>query len=336
MFLNNKSTFFLFLCLFFFSLHCEASPPSIRIYSAGSWIEGGDLNRNIQGWTGYFADRNLGPYEAAFSLKELHRQKSFGAEILYPLTSGLSVGLGVEFLTGATEGEAYSRLSQEQDYFNSAEDFGTIFIDEQSTQDPRYKLQSMPLNLTFYYSFPFGSRFVFFLGCGGSYYFGRLTYTEDYEYSFNYKDEKNLSGTPVEFVDRYSSTGIYSEDTTCNALGLHALSGLEVRIGRRLHLVVEAFGRKVGFSGWKGTKNDRYTWNHTYGYWGEFSDQGSSEESERGTLWMVDLRNDETGNSYPRFIFSEERPASPSYTDVRPARISLSGFSFRVGIKISL
>lgn len=326
-----------FLLFFFFSfLDIEASRLSFKIYGGRSWFDGGDLNKNIRGWNNYFNDRNENPYSFNYDVKELRDLWEGGAEVVYSLSSRFRVALGLEFLTGATEGEMLSSLNQEQDYYYSAEDFGTIFLEEQSFQQPKYKVQSIPLTLTLYYFLPLGPRASIFLGCGGGYYSGKITYKEDYEYNFDYKDEKNLSSSLLEFVDQYSSSGNYSEETTCKAYGFHARGGLELNIGRGLYLIIEVQGRWVDFSGWSGSKSDNYTWNHTWGYWGAFSDEGSSEESREGELWMVEFKSDQTKESYPRLVFSGEKPLSSFFSGARAAKINLSGFSFRVGIKVNL
>lgn len=332
----KRKTFFFFVCLLFFFLKVEASQLSFKICGGGSWVDGGDLNRNIRGWKNYFNDRNKNPYSFSYDVKELHSLWEGGAEVAYGLSSRFSIAVGLEFLTGATKGEMLSRLNQEQDYYNSPEDFGTIFLDEQSIQQPKYRVQSIPLTLTLYYSLPFGPRGSFFLGCGGGYYSGKITYREDYEYNFDYSDEKNLSGSLLEFVDQYSSSGNYSEETTCRAFGFHAKGGLELNIRRGLSLIIEVQGRWVDFNDWSGKKSDSYNWSHTWGYWGVFSDEGSSEEHTEGKLWMVEFKSDETGESYPRLVFSEEKPLSSSFSGARKVKINLSGFSFRIGIKINL
>jgi len=296
-----------FLLFFFFSfLDIEASRLSFKIYGGRSWFDGGDLNKNIRGWNNYFNDRNENPYSFNYDVKELRDLWEGGAEVVYSLSSRFRVALGLEFLTGANEGEMFSSLNQEQDYYYSAEDFGTIFLEEQSFQQPKYKVQSIPLTLTLYYFLPLGPRASIFLGCGGGYYSGKITYREDYEYNFDYKDEKNLSG------------------------------GLELNIRRGLYLIIEVQGRWVDFSGWSGSKSDNYTWNHIWGYWGAFSDEGSSEESREGELWMVEFKSDQTGESYPRLVFSGEKPLSSFFSGARAAKINLSGFSFRIGIKVNL
>lgn len=326
----------MFFCFHILFLNIEASQISFRIYGGGSWADAGDLNKNIRGWSNYFKDRNQTPYSFGYDVKEIQSLWEGGAEVAYSLSSRFFIALGIEFLKGGTKGEMTSRLNQEQDYFYSPADFGTIFIDERSIQYPEYRLQCIPITLTLYYSFPFGTRVNFFLGCGGGYYSGKMTYREDYQYDFDYRDEKNLSGSILEFVDQYSSSGTYTEKSTCKAFGFHTRGGLELKIRTNIHLIIEGHGRWVNFSEWKGSKKDSYTWDHTWGYWGSSSDQGSFEEVEEGKLWLAEFKSDETGKSYPRFVFSKNKPVASSYSGTRPAKINLNGLSIRMGIRIFL
>ncbi len=316
-------------------LNVEASQLRFRIFGGPSWIDGGDLNRNIRGWDNYFEDRNKAPYSFDYSVKELHFQWEGGVEVIYRLSSRFHLALGAELLTGTIHGEMTSSLDQEQDYFNSSDDYGTIFLDEQSVLQPRYSLRSIPLTLTIYYFFPAGKRVNFFLGCGGGFYLGKITYEEEYEYTFDYRDEKYLSASLLEFVDQYSSSGTYLEESTSHAIGFHAKSGLELKIRQDLLLFIEVQGRWANYSDWKGSWKDEYAWDHTWGYWGANFDRDSSEDVGEGKLWMVEFESDETGKSYPRFIFSKEKPVGSSYSGMRPAKINLSGVTVRVGIRLS-
>lgn len=332
----KRKTIWYFLCFFLVLLKTDASQLSFRVYGGMSWADGGDLNRNLRGWKNYFSDRNRNPYFFEYGVEELHRFWESGTEITYFLSSRFRVGLGFEFLVGTTEGEMSSSLELENDYFNSSADFGTIFLEESSLQRPQYRLKALPVTLTFYYSIPFGGKGNIFIGCGGGYYSGRLKYKEDYKYNFDSRDESTISGSLSSFVDLYSTSGIYSEESTCKTLGLHARGGLELKIYKDLHFVFEVLGRRVNFNNWRGSKKDEYSWNHTWGFWGSSTDAGSVEKSVEGKLWMVEYQSEETGKSYSRFVFSEEKPLYSSYLEARPAKISLNGFSLRIGIKISL
>lgn len=332
----KKKTIFCLLVFFLFSLKIEASQLSLKLFAGGSWVEAGDLCENIRGWKDFSRDHNKNPYSFGYDVKELHLFMESGTELAWSFSSRFYVALGLEFIAGSTEGEMTSSFSQKQNYSNSSIDFGTIFIEEQSSQQPKYKLQAIPITLTFYYSFNLGNRINFFLGGGGGYYSGKMTYMEDYQYDFDYRDEKNYSGSLLQFVDQYSSSGTYSEESTCKAFGLHGKVGFEIKIHGRFHLIIEALGRRVDFKDWRGSKRDSYSWSHTWGYWGAFSDTGASEEAGDGKLWMVEFESDETGKSYPRLVFSEEKPLVSSYSGARPARINMNGFSLRIGIRISL
>jgi len=331
----KTKTTFLLLGVLLFALKVGASELSLKLYGGGSWIQGGDLNKNILGWESFFNDRNISPYSSSYDLKELHILWERGGEIVYKLSPRFYVGLGLELVTGATKGELSSRLNQEQDYYNSLVDFGTIYLDEQTLQQPEYKLRAIPITLTFYYSFPLREGMRFFLGCGGGYYFGKITYEEDYQYDFDYRDDKNSSGSLLQYVNQYSSSGTYSEESSSTALGLHGRWGVELEIRESLHFLIEVTGRWVDFGNWKGSKNDIYDWEHIWGFWGTNSDRGSSEEVSEGKLRMVDFISDETGKTYPRFVFSEEKPISSSYAEAREAKINLNGFTVRLGIKMS-
>jgi len=180
-----------------------------------------------------------------------------------------------------------------------------------------------------------GEGLRFFLGCGGGYYFGKITYEEDYQYDSDYRDDKNSSGSLSQYVNQYSSSGKYSEASTSRAFGLHGRWGVELEIRENLHFLIEVIGRWVDFGNWKGSKNDIYDWEHIWGFWGSNSDRDSFEEASEGKLWMADFISDETGKSYPRFVFSEERPAFSSYAGAREAKINLNGFTLRLGFKMS-
>lgn len=328
-------TLILLLGILFFPLNSGASPLRFRLCSGLSWIGGGDLNRNIEGWKSYIEDYYQRPYSLECDLKKLHGLWSLQAEVVYAFCPHISLALGLEFLTGSAQGSVFFHLGTEEDYFHSAQDFGTVFLYEQSFQKPRYKLQSLPLTLTLYYYFPLGRAVNFFLGCGGGYYWGILNYKEESDYLFEYKDQNNLNGSLVEFIDNYNSSGIYTEKTSSKAFGFQAKAGLEIKIGNSSHFLIEVQTRMVDFSDWSGRKSDDYKWSHTWSYWGSLSDSGSEKISDKGKLWMANFQSEETGKSYPRFFFSTQKPSSP-YAEARPAKINLNGFSIRAGIRIYL
>lgn len=332
----KKSIIFYSLCFIMICPKIIFSQISFRIYGGGGWIDCGDLNKNIQGWKNYFNDRDKSPDLFKYNVEELHGFWDGGLELSYSFSSRFQAALGLEFLTGKTKGNATSRIWREQNYFYSATDFGTISISEKILKKPEYRIQTIPVVLTLYYSFPLGTRWNFFLGCGGGYYSSKLTYKEGYQYNFDYKDEKIFYGSLMEFVDVYSSSGNYSEEISSKTFGFHLKTGLELEIRRGLHFIIEAFGRQANFNDWKGDKKDSYNWTHTWGFWGIYSDKGHFEEVKKGKLWKVEFQSDDTGKSYPQLVLSEEKPLNASYYNAQQARINLNGFSLRIGIRVSL
>jgi hypothetical protein len=49
----------------------------------------------------------------------------------------------------------------------------------------------------------------------------------------------------------------------------------------------------------------------------------------------VDAASALTGKTYPRLVFSGEKPVSSDYRAVRPANLGLNGFSAKIGLHIS-
>lgn len=329
-----RKTVLCFFCVLLIFGKAQASPLSLKVTGGMCWIAGGDLSRNLSGWKSYYSDRNQWPYSFAFDVNELRLSWEGGVEIVYSFSPRFQVGLGLAYLMGTTEGEMSSSLEYEEDYFNSTLDFGTISLEERRFQRPRYSLRTIPVNLTLYYAFPLSRKVQVFAGLGIGLYSGKMVYREDYQYDFDYKDEKILFGSPLSFVDQYGTSGEYSEETRSQTFGLQGKAGLEFRVYKQFHFVLEIIARRIHFTNWEGTKRDAYNWDHTWGFWGANTDRGSSEEKSKGKLWMVQFLSEITGKSYPRLVFSEEEPIFSSYSEAKPARINLDGIAVRVGVRI--
>jgi len=325
----------LLFCFFFGFLKAEASPISLKFYGGLGWLEGGDLNKSIRGWRNYSRDRNRAPYSFDSKLRELHGFLEGGFEVQRSISERLSMGIGLGFLGKRRKSLVSWKLDKSEDYFHSPSDFGSISLEEEGNAQPEYWLQAVPVTLSIYYSFPLRKGIKLFLKGGVGYYFGRMTLTENYDYRFDYMDDKNLSGSVWRFVDRYESSGTYFEETTSRTFGLQGGGSIEIPVRGPLFLIFEALGRWADFREWKGKKRDAYAWNHSWGFWGAHSDRGEREETLDGKLWLVEFQSDETGNSYPRLIFSERKPLSSSYLEGKLARVNLNGLSLRAGLRLN-
>jgi hypothetical protein len=329
-----KKIFLLVLCTFFLSLGVSAFEFSLKVNQGWAWMSGGDLNKSISGWRQYYKDRQSSSFSSNYTLGELHSTFEVGAEVAVTLSSRWNIGLGATFLSFGQKGEISTRLASQENYTLSPTRQGTISLEELTSQQPEYEVLTVPVTLSIYYLLPLGGDYSIYLGGGGGLYLSRYRYKEAYTYSFNYTDNQLSADSSVLYVDKYVSTGEYKETAKTQDFGLHGIAGLDIRLSTSFSIAVEVLGRWVNLDGWGGEKTDSYSWTHTWGVSGVYSENGQTEESHDGKIWRVEARSDQTGKTYPRLVFSGEKPASADYTAVRPANISLSGFSARIGLKL--
>ncbi|MFX1537687.1 MAG: outer membrane beta-barrel protein [Promethearchaeota archaeon] len=169
---------------------------------------------------------------------------------------------------------------------------------------------SMPIKLSVYYALhPRKSRNIFFTA-GIGYYEGRMK-----EY-FKYEVTTPSGG--------YGWSSRYWETQRKSSLGLHAGVGIELFFTRNLALVVESQGRYIKIRNFQGAALH------------EDSDSNYAEES--GTLYYFTFWNPGIGAGYADLEVWKEPPEASIYyiANIRKAILDLSGFSFRVGIRIRL
>jgi hypothetical protein len=318
----------------FLTLNSAALEFSLKLKAGWVRMNGGDLNKSISGWERYYQDRQSSSFSVSDTVREIHATYEAGLEALVRLRPRWSVGLGMTICAFSREGEISTNLTTQQDYTVSPSGSGTISLEEATSQSPLYELRVIPVTLSVYYLLPLGSKYSLCLGAGAGLYLGQYSYKEAYSYSFDYVDTHISGNKQVQYVDRSSSAGDYSETAAAQAFGFHASVALDVRLSPSLSLTVEVLGRRANIDGWSGDGTDSYDWNHSWGPWGAYSDSGHVDESNSGKLWRVDVPSSETGKLYPRVVFSDEEPVSAEYTETRPASISLNGLSLRAGIKL--
>ncbi|GEM_PF-866631 len=333
---NFRFAGFLLLGLLFGRLPAPGSPFSLKLCSGASWIDGGDLNRTIRGWKDYSQNRRSSGFDISFGLKELRLMGDFQAELSYRLSSRWSLALASGYVFGTTSGEISTRLSGKESYTISSTQGGSISIQEETDELPRYELTAVPALLTLLRTFPLGGHIDLSLGAGGGLYFGRYTYREEYTYRLDYSDTQYFPGGSIQEVDRYTSKGKLRQQAADAGFGLHGLVGLEWKIGSSISLVLEVVGRWAALGDWRGEKKDSSQWSHTWGIAAAFSESGRVDEMSEGKLWRVAAFEETASASYPRLLLSESAPVSSSYADVRPARISLGGVTARIGMKLQL
>jgi hypothetical protein len=314
-------------------LNAAALEFSLKINQGWAWMSGGDLNESISGWRQYYQDRQSSSFSSNYGLAEMHSTYEVGAEVAVSLSSRWSIGLGASVLSYGQKGEVSAKLATQENYILSPTRWGTVSLEEITSQQPENEFLTVPIILSVYYLLPLGEDYSLYLGGGGGLYLSRYRHKEAYSYSFNYTDNQFSANSSVLYVDKYASVGEYTETAKTQDFGLHAVAALGIRISSSFSIAFEVLGRWVNLDGWEGEKTDSYNWTHTWGLSGVYSENGKTEESYDGGLWRVDARSDQTGKTYPRLVFSGEKPVSADYTAVKPANISLSGFSARVGLK---
>lgn len=163
---------------------------------------------------------------------------------------------------------------------------------------------AIPINLSGYYFFPLGQNMNGYLKAGVGYYFAKIKYTT--------RDEEEMLG-----ITYYEQQDGEAKD---NGFGFHGGLGLEYDIAVNVALFAEGTGRYVNLNDWE-------VENRTS------SSMGNADET--GKFWYAEEYNEGIGKSYATMQLSEEKPDNPNFKNVRKAKISLSGFVLKLGIKIS-
>jgi hypothetical protein len=166
---------------------------------------------------------------------------------------------------------------------------------------PEYS--AIPIKLSGYYFIPLGEKMKMFVKAGLGYYIATIKYRIQAE-------EMELGETFLEV-----QTGKAKD----NGFGIHGGLGVEYQIATNLDLFVEGMGRYVNLNDWDVENNTTLPWGGFY---------------ETGKFWYADVYNEATDKYYGSITLAEEMPERPELKNVRMAEISLSGITFRIGIKI--
>ncbi|NIM91269.1 MAG: SH3 domain-containing protein [Candidatus Aminicenantes bacterium] len=124
----------------------------LSILGGGNYISGGDLNEGAEGFGEFYQDELQ--IEGGES-KPLHLAYIFGAELSFPLTSRIFLGIGADYFRGRKES------SVEQSEITPGNSFTT-----------RPEIQALPLRAFFSY---YPVSFLFLKG-GVEYYFAKISY----------------------------------------------------------------------------------------------------------------------------------------------------------------
>jgi opacity protein-like surface antigen len=222
----------------------------------------------------------------------------------------LRIRLSSRFGLGLATSGFFNKKSPSSIYFYG----GNIGDPEITKSDSRIEFvpeikAAMPLGLNLYYSLCSGSRMNLFVDLGLGWYTGRMT--ENYIDNTFQSDGRTYFGTFYWSVDNNFSLGIQG--------GL----GLEYAVTDELALVVEVQGRYARISSLKG-KICAMSNNSLY--------------EETGTLYSYQWAWFGTGPWYRELMVHESPPEGGIFSvkDVREARLDLSGFALRIGLRVRL
>ena len=302
---------------------------SIRL-SGGAGLAldgGGDLELHRQGMVNFYTDINQLPnYVGHTSWKKMSLFPEGQIELLFPLTSSLSIGLGGGYMLAKSKG-SYGFTYNEADVLSD----GSYQIDQTTNYTRDYTLSAIPVTLTLYLALPAG-RFNIYGYAGAGYYFGKLShaYTANSEASlsvFAALDEK------YEISD--NTTG--SEDAKKGGFGFHGGLGVEIKLGSRLALGLEVYGRYLNISGWTGSFNET----RTTGYrafrtdLGWYDDEKSTDKyNDTGSLKYYETYDSELEKYYAEMFVYNGDPSGEGVRNARDAKINFNAAGVKVSLRI--
>jgi len=258
----------------------------------------GDLNDALQMQAAYY--QSLAASESTGGISGLDRAYS-GAEAELRMSLGrLSLGLALT---------APARMSGSSDATLSWTDTdGTTTMREIWSPEIR---TDRPVQLTLYYSQPIISRIKAVASAGIGYYRAEMRLRQVWEYDY----------------PSITDFGDYYFDVRGHGFGPHFGLGLECEIAKGVSLILEGQWRLAKIKTLTGTSTDTYA--------------ATSSRSYEGSLIYYYYAANEFGGEYDYQVLC----LRPEYPDVviggrvsspYKAGLDLSGFSFKVGIKINL
>jgi hypothetical protein len=322
-----------FFCLILFSAAGPgvASPAkdesnkrmSIRLSGGAGWAldGGGDLELHRQGMVNYYTDINQLPnYVGHASWKKMSLIPEAQIELLFPLTSSLSVGLGSGYIRAKSKG-SYGFTYNETGVL----DDGSYQIDQTTNYTRDYTLSAIPVTLTLYLTMPAG-RFNIYGYAGAGYYFGTLSHA----YKANSQLSLAIYAAEDENYDQTDST-TGSEEAKKGGFGFHGGLGVEVKLGSRLALGLEVYGRYLNISGWTGSYNEKGTTLYTYN--GE-TQTDTYSDNNTGTLKYYEIYDSDLKKYYAEMFVYNGDPSGEGVQNVRDAKVNFNAVGVRLSLRI--
>jgi hypothetical protein len=175
----------------------------------------------------------------------------------------------------------------------------------QETLRPKYA--AIPITANLHYLLALGPGLRLDVAAGAGYYLTTL----DWEHRMD-MEVMGVKG----YID-------YTFKSSKGTFGFQGGIGLEVEITPKLALAWTVSGRYASASELKGDWTDTAN-GDLYGY---------SESGNNHYPWYFDLKYG--GKTYAQVIFDSDKPSGPNFSDVRSAKLGLTGLATTLGIKIN-
>jgi hypothetical protein len=308
---------------------------SIRL-SGGAGLAldgGGDLESNRQGWVNYFSDINqLLNYTSSASWKKLSLIPEGQVELLFPVTSFLSIAVGGGYIQARSKG-THGFSYDESDVLTD----GSYRITQSTNYARDYTLSAIPVTASLFLVKQVG-RLNIYGYAGAGYYFGTL------KHAYTARTEANWAiyaavDEQYEITDNITGT----ESVKKNGIGYHGGIGLELKLGSSLALGLEAYGRYVAISGWTGSYNETQTTNYRayQSDLGWYDDETVTDKySDTGTLKYYEFFDSDLGRYYPEIaVYNQgdsgtQQPSGEGIRATRDAKINLNAVGVRLSLRI--
>lgn len=276
---------------------------SIKISGGSDYLDIGDINTHLEGaneshmdHAQYFDGLKKG------ELKTIERGSGAGIELTLDITSRFGIYLGSGFF--------YTRMESRSGFEVTPPDFYHVDF----TFSPKINISVIPVKFGVHFTIlPFDSKARFFVKGGMGYYFAKVNYFWE-EREIWTREDSSLFTDIVEMAEW---------DLKSGGFGYHIQVGLEYNLTRNLSLVVEAQRRLAKLKKLTGTEI--------------FLGTGYSENFY-GAVYYYEKKDVITEKYYIGLGFYKEKPdlPSPKYRNIRNAELDLSGYTWKIGIRIRM
>jgi len=276
---------------------------SIKMSSGLSYFKIGDINTHMESGNvmhldhaQYFNGTRKG------ELKNIELGLNSEIELTFDITSRLRIYFSSGYVYAKKESMSGFEVSPPG------------FFDVDFTFAPRIRIRAIPLKLGLCYIIPFSSRTKLFINCGIGYYFVKTNYYWE-QIEIWTREDGSLFTDLREIVEW---------DLNSKGTGYHGGIGFEYTIAKNLDLILELQGKSAMIERLEGTEI--------------FLGSGYSD-SFYGSVYCYEKKDIITDKYYTGLWFYKEKPdflPSPEYRNIRDAKLDLSGYFFKIGIRIRL